>query len=153
MACDARTFFTYPTAFGPVTIGADGQAVTAVVLGEAALPGTGRATAITTEAANQVMEYLAGKRTAFTAAWAAAGTPFQKEAWEAVARIPYGQVRTTRELAGALGAPESFRTVGAAVRKSPLALIIPTHRIVTAAGKPASPVATALLNLERQNAR
>ena len=71
MACDARTFFTYPTAFGPVTIGADGQAVTVVVLGEAALPGTGRATAITTEAANQVMEYLAGKRTAFTVAWAA----------------------------------------------------------------------------------
>ena len=153
MACDARTFFTYPTAFGPVTIGADGTSVTAIVLGEAALPGKRRPSAVSNRCATEIMEYLSGKRTAFTVPWAAAGTPFQKDAWEAVARIPYGQVRTTRELAGALGAPESFRTVGAAVRKSPLALIIPTHRIVTAAGKPVSPVATALLNLERQNAR
>ena len=81
------------------------------------------------------------------------GSDFRRQVWDILCRIPYGQVRTTRELAGALGAPESFRTVGAAVRKSPLALIIPTHRIVTAAGKPVSPVATALLNLERQNAR
>ena len=64
------------------------------------------------------MEYLSGKRTAFTVPWAAAGTPFQKEAWEAVARIPYGQVRTTRELAGALGAPESCSASSCAMHSS-----------------------------------
>lgn len=153
MARDERTFFTYPTAFGPVTIGADGQAVTAVVLGEAALPGTGRATAITTEAANQVMEYLAGKRTAFTVACAPAGTDFQLRVWQAVANIPYGQTRTTREIAATIGAADAYRAVGAAVRKSPLAVLIPAHRIVSATGKAAGPVESALLNLEQQNSR
>lgn len=150
---DERTFYTYPTAFGPVTIGAAGDTVTAVVLGKAPLPGTRRPSATANRCATEIMEYLAGKRTAFTVPWDAAGSPFQREVWEAVARIPYGQVRSTRELACALGAPESFRTVGGAVKKSPLALIIPTHRIVTAAGKAADPVATALLNLERQTSR
>lgn len=153
MARDERTFFTYPTAFGPVTIGADGQAVTAVVLGEAALPGTGRATAITTEAANQVMEYLAGKRTAFTVAYAPAGTDFQHEVWKALTNIPYGQTRTTREIAATIGAAEAYRAVGAAVRKSPLAILIPAHRVVSVTGKPTGPVESALLNLEQQTSR
>lgn len=153
MACDERTFFTYPTAFGPVTIGADGTAVTTVVLGEVTLPGERRATAITTEAANQVMEYLAGKRTAFTVACAPAGTDFQHEVWKALANIPYGQTRTTREIAATIGAAEAYRAVGAAVRKSPLAILIPAHRVVSATGKPTGPVESALLNLEQQNSR
>ena len=153
MAHDARTFFTYPTAFGTVTIGADGGAVTAVVLGEAPLPGERRAVAVTTEAANQLMEYLAGKRTAFTVACDPAGTDFQRRVWRALANIPYGQVRTTREIAEALGAPDAYRAVGTAVRKSPLAVLVPAHRVVSATGKPAGPVESALLNLEQQNIR
>lgn len=153
MARDERTFFTYPTAFGPVTIGADGAAVTTVVLGEVTLPGERRATAITTEAANQVMEYLADKRTAFTVVCAPAGTDFQHEVWKALANIPYGQTRTTREIAATIGAAEAYRAVGAAVRKSPLAILIPAHRVVSATGKPTGPVESALLNLEQQNSR
>lgn len=150
---DERTFYTYPTAFGPVTIATTANTVTAVALGETVLAGARRPAAAANRCATEIMEYLAGKRTAFTVAWAAAGTPFQREVWEAVARIPYGQTRTARELAAALGAPDSYRAVGAAVKKSPLALIVPAHRVVTAAGKPADAVATALLNLEQQNAR
>ena len=60
------TFFTYPTKFGPVTIAADGTAVTAVCFGEQNLPGDRQPTALTTEAANQIMAYLAGQRSAFT---------------------------------------------------------------------------------------
>ena len=153
MAHDARTFFTYPTAFGTVTIGADGGAVTAVVLGEAPLPGERRAVAVTTEAANQIMEYLAGKRTAFTVACDPDGTDFQRRVWRALANIPYGQTRTTREIAEALGAPDAYRAVGTAVRKSPLAVLVPAHRVVSAAGKAAGAVESALLNLEQQNIR
>ena len=153
MARDERTFFTYPTAFGPVTIGADGPAVTAVVLGEAPLPGTARATAATTSCANQVMEYLAGKRTAFTVACAPTGTDFQRTVWRALANIPYGQTRTTREIAAAIGAADAYRAVGAAVKKNPLALLIPAPRVVSATGKPAGPGESALLNLEQLNTR
>lgn len=152
MASDAPTFYTYPTAFGPVTIGADGNAVTAVVLGDAALPGKRRPSAVTSQCATEIMEYLAGKRTAFTVPCAPTGTPFQRSVWEAVARIPYGQTRTARDIAATLGAPGTYRAVGAAMKKSPLAIVVPAHRVVTATGKPASPQAAALLALESRGA-
>ncbi|MEC4183390.1 methylated-DNA--[protein]-cysteine S-methyltransferase [Adlercreutzia sp. R21] len=147
---DERTFYTYPTAFGPVTIGAADGAVTDVVLGETTLGGTRRPAAVTNRCATEIMEYLAGKRAAFTVARAAAGTSFQREVWEAVTRIPYGQTRTARDIAAALGAPDSYRAVGTALRACPTPLLVPTHRVVTAAGKPADSVATALLNLEQR---
>lgn len=150
MASDAPTFYTYPTAFGPITIGCAAGAVTAVSLGTAPMPGEKRPTAAANQCATEIMEYLAGKRSTFTVACTPSGTPFQRRAWDAVSRIPYGQVRTTRELAETLGAPDSYRAVGAAVRKNPLSIIVPAHRVVTATGKPTSDVNVALLKIEQQ---
>ena len=81
------TFFTYPTKFGPVTIAADGTAVTAVSFGEQNLPGDRQPTALTTEAANQIMAYLAGQRSAFTVPMRPEGSAFQQEVWKAAANI------------------------------------------------------------------
>lgn len=153
MPSDARTFYTYPTTFGPITIGSNGIAVTDVALGEATLSGARKPSALTTRAANEIMEYLAGKRTAFTAPCELAGTAFQQQVWRAVANIPYGQTRTARDLAETLGAPESYRAVGAALKKCPAPLLVPVHRVVSATGKPlgsgrAAAVAQALLLLE-----
>lgn len=108
------TFFTYPTKFGPVTIAADGTAVTAVSFGEQNLPGDRQPTALTTEAANQIMAYLAGQRSAFTVPMRPEGSAFQQEVWKAAANIPYGHTTTARALAETLGRPGSFRSVGAA---------------------------------------
>ena len=110
------TFFTYPTKFGPVTIAADGTAVTAVSFGEQNLPGDRQPTALTTEAANQIMAYLAGQRSAFTVPMRPEGSAFQQEVWKAAANIPYGHTTTARALAETLGRPGSFRSVGAALR-------------------------------------
>lgn len=144
------TFFTYPTKFGPVTIAADGTAVTAVSFGEQNLPGDRQPTALTTEAANQIMAYLAGQRSAFTVPMRPEGSAFQQEVWKAAANIPYGHTTTARALAETLGRPGSFRSVGAALRACPTPLLVPTHRIVTATGKPTSDVNAALLKLERR---
>ena len=97
------TFFTYPTKFGPVTIAADGTAVTAVSFGEQNLPGDRQPTALTTEAANQIMAYLAGQRSAFTVPMCPEGSAFQQEVWKAAANIPYGHTTTARALAETLG--------------------------------------------------
>lgn len=99
------TFFTYPTKFGPVTIAADGTAVTAVSFGEQNLPGDRQPTALTTEAANQIMAYLAGQRSAFTVPMRPEGSAFQQEVWKAAANIPYGHTTTARALAETLGRP------------------------------------------------
>ena len=101
------TFFTYPTKFGPVTIAADGTAVTAVSFGEQNLPGDRQPTALTTEAANQIMAYLAGQRSAFTVPMRPEGSAFQQEVWKAAANIPYGHTTTARALAETLGRPGS----------------------------------------------
>lgn len=154
MASTARsTFFTYPTKFGPVTVAADGASVTGVAFGERDYAGERRPAALTTEAANQIMAYLAGQRTAFTVPASPAGTPFQKKVWKAAANIPYGHTATARDLAETLGRPGSFRSVGAALRACPTPLLVPTHRIVTAAGKPTSDIAAALLKLEQNPSR
>ena len=142
------TFFTYPTKFGPVTIAADGTAVTAVSFGEQNLPGDRQPTALTTEAANQIMAYLAGQRSAFTVPMRPEGSAFQQEVWKAAANIPYGHTTTARALAETLGRPGSFRSVGAALRACPTPLLVPTHRIVTATGKPTDDINAALLKLE-----
>ena len=144
------TFFTYPTKFGPVTIAADGTAVTAVSFGEQNLPGDRQPTALTTEAANQIMAYLAGQRSAFTVPMRPEGSTFQQEVWKAAANIPYGHTTTARALAETLGRPGSFRSVGAALRACPTPLLVPTHRIVTATGKPTDDINAALLKLEQQ---
>lgn len=143
------TFFTYPTKFGPITVGSDGAAVTTIVFGEQDLAGAHRPTALTTDAANQIMEYLAGQRTVFAVPLNPAGSPFQQEVWKATTNIPYGHVTTARALAETLGRPGSFRAVGGALRACPTPLLVPVHRVVTSAGKPTSDVNAALLKIEQ----
>lgn len=124
--------------------------MTAVSFGEQNLPGDRQPTALTTEAANQIMAYLAGQRSAFTVPMRPEGSAFQQEVWKAAANIPYGHTTTARALAETLGRPGSFRSVGAALRACPTPLLVPTHRIVTATGKPTDDINAALLKLEQQ---
>ncbi len=61
-------------------------------------------------------------------------TVFQKKVWEAIARIPEGQVTTYGLIAQYLGT-RAIRAVGTAVGKNPYAPDIPCHRVVRADGK------------------
>lgn len=132
----APSFYAYRTPLGPVTIRADARGVTDVVFGNVALDGARRPNATTNRAANELLEYLAGKRAAFDVPLALAGSAFQQEVWRAVGRIPYGQVRTSAEVAGSLGRPSSYRAVGGALRRNPAAVLVPAHRIVGTDGRP-----------------
>ena len=60
-----RTYFVYPTPMGRITIASDGAHITQLVFGPAELEGACTPTALTNDAANQVQEYLAGKRKHF----------------------------------------------------------------------------------------
>ena len=62
------------------------------------------------------------------------GTEFQKSVWERIAEIPYGETRTYKELAQALGNPGAARAVGQACNANPLALIVPCHRVTGSSG-------------------
>jgi len=82
----------------------------------------------------QLHEYFEGKRRVFSLTTDPGGTPFQKEVWEQLCRIPYGGKISYGQLAKQLGNPGMARAVGAAVGRNPISLIIPCHRVVGANG-------------------
>lgn len=82
----------------------------------------------------QLQAYFGGRLRAFTVPLAPAGTSFQKRAWSALLAIPYGQTRSYREQARAIGQPSATRAVGAANGRNPIAILIPCHRVLGADG-------------------
>jgi AraC family transcriptional regulator of adaptative response/methylated-DNA-[protein]-cysteine methyltransferase len=62
------------------------------------------------------------------------GTPFQLKVWEALLRIPMGQLRSYAELATAAGNPTASRAVGSAIGSNPVAFLIPCHRVIRSDG-------------------
>jgi methylated-DNA-[protein]-cysteine S-methyltransferase len=63
------------------------------------------------------------------------GTPFQKNVWDALRRIPGGTTISYMELARRIGAPSAIRAVGTANGANPVAVIVPCHRVIGSNGK------------------
>lgn len=82
----------------------------------------------------QLHEYFAGTRKAFTLPLDTVGTAFQQKVWAALIAIPFGETRTYGELARQLGNPNASRAVGAANGKNPLSIIAPCHRLIGSDG-------------------
>lgn len=87
------------------------------------------------QAEAEVAEYLAGERKVFTVPVRAEGTPFQKDVWDALQRIPFGETRSYGEIAREVGSPKGARAVGMACNRNPILLMIPCHRVVGSTGK------------------
>ena len=87
------------------------------------------------ETERQLREYFAGKRKAFSVALDMRGTRFQKDVWEQLLAIPFGETRSYGELAKQLGNPRATRAVGAANGRNPVSIIVPCHRVIGASGK------------------
>jgi methylated-DNA-[protein]-cysteine S-methyltransferase len=83
----------------------------------------------------ELNEYFAGTRDAFTIPLDMRGTSFQKQVWEALLGIPFGETRTYGQLANLLGNPRATRAVGAANGRNPLAILVPCHRVIGFSGK------------------
>lgn len=86
------------------------------------------------EAEFQLSQYFAGHRCCFDLELDAKGTEFQRRVWAEVSAIPYGQTCSYKELAIRLGDAAKARSVGAALSRNPLNIIIPTHRVVGSRG-------------------
>jgi methylated-DNA-[protein]-cysteine S-methyltransferase len=84
--------------------------------------------------ARQLKEYFAGKRRKFDLPLAAAGTDFQRSVWAALAAIPYGELRSYRDIAQSIAKPKAVRAVGAANGSNPLPIVVPCHRVIGADG-------------------
>ena len=62
------------------------------------------------------------------------GTDFQKMVWAELKKIPFGEIRTYKEIAVAIGKPKAARAVANACGKNPYPIIIPCHRVVRSDG-------------------
>ncbi|MZP30696.1 methylated-DNA--[protein]-cysteine S-methyltransferase [Heliobacterium undosum] len=82
----------------------------------------------------QLDEYFQGARQSFSLALALQGTAFQRRVWEALAAIPFGETRSYREIAEAIGNPKAVRAVGGANHNNPVGIIVPCHRVIGSDG-------------------
>lgn len=82
----------------------------------------------------QLKEYFAGRREEFTLPLDIRGTEFQKSCWRELLKIPYGQTRSYRAVADAIGKPKAVRAVGAANGQNPIAIVVPCHRVIASDG-------------------
>jgi methylated-DNA-[protein]-cysteine S-methyltransferase len=87
------------------------------------------------QAVLQVAEYFAGARRKFDLPITLVGTEFQRQVWNQLLRVPYGQMIAYQDIANAIGKPKAVRAVGAANGQNPISIIVPCHRIVGRNGK------------------
>jgi len=87
------------------------------------------------KAARQLAEYFRGRRKTFDLALDFAGTKFQRDVWNALLTIPYGQTRSYAQIAKQIGSPAAVRAVGAANGRNPISIIAPCHRVIGSSGK------------------
>lgn len=83
----------------------------------------------------ELAEYFAGARREFDVPLRSEGTPFQKQVWRELQRIPFGTTITYSELARRIGQPTASRAVGSANSRNPISILVPCHRVVGADGK------------------
>lgn len=86
------------------------------------------------EAERQLGEYFAGRRKAFTLKLDFTGTAFQRQVWNALLTIPFGETRSYGQIARQVGRPSAVRAVGAANGRNPISIIAPCHRVIGATG-------------------
>ncbi|AZE53857.1 Methylated-DNA--protein-cysteine methyltransferase [Pseudomonas synxantha] len=86
------------------------------------------------ETERQLREYFAGTRNRFELELDFTGTDFQKQVWQALLSIPFGETRSYSQIAQQIGNPKAVRAVGAANGRNPISIIAPCHRVVGASG-------------------
>lgn len=126
--------YTYETVLGSVTYVEEDGALLAIYT-DRSFDGIKQETPLIQEANRQINEYLRGERKIFDLPFRMQGTAFQKQVWEALLRIPYGETRSYKQIAEAIGNPKAVRAVGMANNRNPLLIVVPCHRVIGADGK------------------
>lgn len=143
MQPSAMDFQRVPTPMGEFMLAAQGDALKAGWFADgkrapALDPAQGwheRDTPVLRDARGQLKAYLRGSLRVFKLPLALEGTDFQKQVWQALSAIPWGERVSYAWLAARVGRPEASHAVGAAVARNPLLIIVPCHRAVGSSGR------------------
>ena len=129
-----KNVFVYQTKIGTVAIEDNGLEITNVSIVSEGECLELSETELLKKAALQLNEYLEGRRTEFDLPLNPKGTEFQKKVWDALVSIPYGETRSYKQVAEAIGNNKACRAVGMANNKNPIMIFIPCHRVVGSDG-------------------
>jgi methylated-DNA-[protein]-cysteine S-methyltransferase len=135
-------FATFSTPLGPLTVATQDAGVVATVSAPAdeamellaatfdAAPRADPRGLVT--AGKELDAYFSGKLRSFRTPvdLRALGDGFHRRALEVVRAIPFGEMWTYGDVAGAAGSPSAARAAGTALRRSPIELFVPCHRVV-----------------------
>jgi methylated-DNA-[protein]-cysteine S-methyltransferase len=86
------------------------------------------------ECITQLDEYFKGKRKEFNLKLHPQGTKFQKQVWNQLIKIPFGENASYKNIAEAVGNEKAVRAVGNANGCNNIVIIIPCHRIIGSDG-------------------
>ena len=138
--------FHYSSPLGMITLASDGEALTGLwfegqkhfgrSLSEEHEEGS---SPVFTEACVWLDRYFSGQDPGQVPVIRMRGTEFQRQVWELLLEIPYGETTTYGALASKIAAESclgtmSARAVGSAVGRNPVSVMIPCHRVVGADG-------------------
>lgn len=107
------------------------------------------------ETKKQIDQYLIGTRTIFEIPLLLLGTDFQKQVWNELLNIKYGQTVSYLDIAKKIQNPKAIRAAASANGANAIALIIPCHRVIETSGELGGyggglAIKKRLLNLERK---
>lgn len=113
-------------------------------------------TDILKEASSQIYEYFERKRKIFSIPLAPTGTKFMQSVWKCLCDINYGETKSYKDIAKAIGNEKTCRAVGQANNKNPIPIFIPCHRVIGSNGNligysSGLKIKSLLLEIERQN--
>ena len=137
------TWTIYDSPVGPLTLVAGPEGIRNIHFPGLTAPPAAAARSPMPALVDQLEAYFAGDLRAFEVDLDVRGNPLQLLVWRQLLEIPYGVTTTYGELAGRIDGdayPDGLepykraRVVGAALRRQPVPVVIPCHRVIGAAG-------------------
>jgi methylated-DNA-[protein]-cysteine S-methyltransferase len=122
-----------PSPLGPIEIVASDRGICAISF-VSAIENSSQTSALTQQAAQQLVAYFAKELTVFNLPLDAVGTAFQLQVWQMLCTIPYGKTCSYAEIAVSIENRKAVRAVGAANGRNPVAIVVPCHRVIGANG-------------------
>lgn len=122
----------FDTPLGKLEISANSSAVLAILfVDEVRKANSGPLTDL---AKGQLLAYFKGDLEKFDIPMDAKGTDFQKQVWQSLTTIGYGQTCSYSDIANKIENPKAVRAVGSANAKNPMTIVVPCHRVIGANG-------------------
>ncbi len=130
-----NNIFFYETEIGIIGIRENNKSITDIYFSKVDSNDNIEETVLIKECFKQLKEYFDGSRVKFDLPLEVNGTEFQKKVWNELLKIPYGQTKSYKDIAIAIGNERASRAVGMANNKNPIPIIIPCHRVIGSNGK------------------